>query len=90
MKPYEIRLKSGTAVWYEFITLYYRLIPVFTHFIAKDDYRLQVLQLLQGEVYDREDVPVLAAMREYIAKVEKTEGHLLSPALDTELASKQI
>ena len=53
-RPYEQRLQQGTAIWYEFIRLYYKLLPLFTHFIATKDYRLQVLRLLQGEVYDRE------------------------------------
>ena len=57
----------------QFITLVVEVVIVKT---------LQVLQLLQGEVYDRESVPVLDAMREYIAAVEETEGHLLKPQLD--------
>lgn len=85
LEPYETRLKMGTSIWYEFILLYYKLLPVFTHFIVKEDYRMQVLQLLQGEVYDRQEAPVLKAMREFIAKVEAKEGHLLSGAVDREL-----
>ncbi len=84
-EPYEKRLKMGTSIWYEFILLYYKLLPVFTHFIVKKDYRLQVLQLLQGDVYDRGEAPVLRAMREFIAAVENNEGHLLSDAVDPEL-----
>ena len=81
-KPYEARLKRGTSVWYEFITLYYKLLPLFTKFIASKTHRMQVLQLLQGEVYDRQEVPVLDAMRKYVADVERTEGHILRAALD--------
>ncbi len=79
--PYEEKLRGGADVWYEFIRLYYKLLPLFTHFIQSRDHRLQVLQLLQGEVYDRQEVPVLDAMRNYIAKVEASEGHLFKAHL---------
>jgi flavin-dependent dehydrogenase len=82
LAPYEERLRRGTSIWYEFICLYYKLLPLFTRFIQSEQYRHQVLQLLQGEVYDRQEVPVLDAMRSFIAGVERTEGHLLAPALD--------
>ncbi len=85
LRPYEERLKRGTAIWYEFITLYYKLLPLFTHFIASTNYRQQVLQLLQGEVYDRDSAPVLQAMRDYIESVEQHEGHLLHKYLDPKL-----
>jgi hypothetical protein len=35
------------------------------------------MKLLQGEVFDRGDVKVLDAMRDYIEAVEKSETHLL-------------
>ena len=33
LKPYEKKLRAGTEIWYEFIRLYYKLLPLFTHFI---------------------------------------------------------
>jgi FADH2 O2-dependent halogenase len=81
-KPYETRLRRGTTIWYEFITLYYKLLPLFTRFIQSKKHRHQVLQLLQGEVYDRQEVPVLDAMREFIESVEHNSGHTLREALD--------
>ncbi|MFT4514849.1 MAG: flavin-dependent dehydrogenase [Planctomycetota bacterium] len=81
-KPYEARLKRGTSIWYEFISLYYKLLPLFTKFIESETHRHQVLQLLQGEVYDRQEVPVLDAMREYIESVERSDSHILRRALD--------
>ena len=83
--PYEERLRRGTAVWYEFIRLYYKLLPLFTRFIASPEHRHQVLQLLQGEVYDRQQVPVLDSMRRYIEAVEQNEAHLLRDALDPDI-----
>jgi len=76
LMPYQEKLKAGVGVWYEFIRLYYKLMHLFTYFISSKTHRLQVLQLLQGEVYDRQEVPVLDAMRETIRKVEETPGHM--------------
>jgi FADH2 O2-dependent halogenase len=81
LTPYEDRMKAGVAIWYEFILLYYKLMHLFTYFIDSKEHRLQILQLLQGEVYDRENAPVLDAMREVIRKVEETPGHIWAPSL---------
>lgn len=80
-RPYEDKLRSGVSVWYEFIRLYYKLLPLFTHFIQSRAHRIEVLRLLQGEVYNRGEVPVLDAMRKYIASVEKADRHLLKDNL---------
>ncbi len=76
LQPYEDRIKAGVSIWYEFIRLYYKLMHLFTYFIQSKEHRLQILQLLQGEVYDREKAPVLDAMRDVIHTVESTPGHL--------------
>ena len=86
LRPYEDRIRKGTTIWYEFIKLYYKVLPLFTYFIQHKDYRQQLFQLLQGEVYDREEAPVLDAMREYIREVEKNEGHVFHKALDSSIA----
>jgi len=78
---YESKLKGGVTIWYEFIRLYYKLMHLFTYFIDSKEHRLQILQLLQGEVYDRESAPVLDAMRKMIATVEETPGHLWAKEL---------
>jgi 1H-pyrrole-2-carbonyl-[peptidyl-carrier protein] chlorinase len=80
-KPYETKMRAGVSVWYEFIRLYYKLLPLFTHFIQSKKYRIEVLRLLQGEVYDRQEVAVLTAMRQYIETVEKTENHIFRSKL---------
>jgi len=74
-KPYEHTLRSGVDIWYEFIRLYYKLLPLFTLFI-QSEYRVEVLRLLQGEVFNRYDVRVLDVMRRYIEAVEKNEKHV--------------
>lgn len=81
LKPYEKKLRSGTEIWYEFIRLYYKLLPAFTHFIRSKAHRIEVLRLLQGEVFDRREVPVLDAMRKFIRTVETTPGHAFAGVL---------
>jgi FADH2 O2-dependent halogenase len=80
-QPYEDKVRSGVSVWYEFIRLYYKLLPLFTHFIQSKKHRLEVLRLLQGEVYERGEVPVLDAMRQYIKAVEASDSHILKDRL---------
>ena len=85
-KPFEVRLRKGVSIWYEFIKLYYKLLPAFTYFIQKKEYRQQLFQLLQGEVYDRDEaLPVFDAMRAHIDAVESSERHLFRGGLDKEI-----
>ena len=65
----------------EFIRLYYKLLPVFTYFIQKDEYRADLLTLLSGDVYDRADAPVLQRIRDFIEHVESSDSHILKDAL---------
>ncbi len=81
LKPYEETMLSGVEIWYEFIRLYYKLLPLFTIFMQSKKYREQVHRLLQGEVYDRKEVPVLEAMRKFIEAVERTDDHILKGQL---------
>jgi FADH2 O2-dependent halogenase len=74
-RTFETTVRRGTRNWYEFISLYYRLNVLFTHFVADSKYRLGVLQLLQGDVYDEERPPVLAQMREMVTEVASDERH---------------
>ncbi len=80
-EAFETTLERGCNIWYEFICLYYRLLPLFTLFIQNPLYRMQVLRLLQGEVFDRTEAPVLDAMRDFIRAVESNEEHLMRPYL---------
>jgi 1H-pyrrole-2-carbonyl-[peptidyl-carrier protein] chlorinase len=72
---FEDTLRRGTKNWYDFITVYYRLNVLFTYFINEPKYRLDVLKLLQGDVYDEATPPVLAKMREMVTEVENNEKH---------------
>jgi 1H-pyrrole-2-carbonyl-[peptidyl-carrier protein] chlorinase len=72
---FENTLRVGTKNWYDFITVYYRLNVLFTYFINDPKYRLDVLKLLQGDVYDDAAPPVLQQMRTMVAEVEQNENH---------------
>jgi flavin-dependent dehydrogenase len=74
-RTYETTIRRGTKNWYEFIRVYYRLNVLFTYFIRDPRYRLDVLKLLQGDVYDEDEPAVLAKMRETVSAVEGDEAH---------------
>jgi len=72
---FENTLRLGTKNWYDFISVYYRLNVLFTYFINEPKYRLDVLKLLQGDVYDDATPPVLEKMRNMVTEVEQNEKH---------------
>lgn len=74
---YETTISRGTRNWHEFISLYYRLNVLFTAFINDPRYRLDVLKLLQGDVYDEDAPPVLTKMRNIVSAVERNPEHVL-------------
>src|SRR5271157_201996 len=68
-------MRCGTNHWYEFISLYYRLNVLFTYFINQKQHRLDVLKLLQGDMYEPEKPRVLDEMRKIVTEVERRENH---------------
>jgi FADH2 O2-dependent halogenase len=72
---YETTIRRGTRNWYEFIRVYYRLNILFTYFLRNQAFRLDVLKLLQGDVYDEDEPQVLVAMREMVSEVERDSTH---------------
>jgi 1H-pyrrole-2-carbonyl-[peptidyl-carrier protein] chlorinase len=84
---YETTIRRGTKNWYEFISVYYRLNVLFTYFVSTPKYRLDVLKLLQGDVYDEDEPAVLTKMREIVSIVEKNERHMWHDKLN-DLTSK--
>jgi FADH2 O2-dependent halogenase len=87
-RGFEATMRRGVKNWYDFICLYYRLNVLFTHFIRDPRYRLDVLKLLQGDVYDEGPV-VLEEMREKIRQVEANPGHMWH-ALLSELSAEGL
>ena len=72
---YRKTIRMGTNNWYKFISVYYRLNVLFTFFVQDPRYRLDVLQLLQGDVYQEQEPPVLSKMRETVKEVEENPRH---------------
>ncbi len=73
---FESTLRRGTRNWYEFISIYYRLNVLFTAFVQDPRYRLDVLKLLQGDVYDEDEPHVLQIMKNMVQQVEQNEMHI--------------
>jgi flavin-dependent dehydrogenase len=73
---FETTIRRGTKNWYNFISVYYRLNVLFTAFVIDPRYRLDVLQLLQGDVYEEVEPAVLTRMREIVAEVEQNPRHI--------------
>ena len=72
---FERTIRNGTRNWYDFITVYYRLNVLFTMFIKSPEHRIDVLKLLQGDVYDEQEPDVLVKMRKIVAQVENNPRH---------------
>lgn len=73
---FEATLRRGTKNWYDFITLYYRLNVLFTAFVQDERYRLDVIKLLQGDVYDEDEPRVIKMMQDIVGQVEQNENHI--------------
>src|SRR6185295_62132 len=75
-EEFETTIRRGTNNWYKFISVYYRLNVLFTYFIVDPRHRLDVLKLLQGDVYDEVEPPVLEKMRTMVRDVERNKDHI--------------
>jgi flavin-dependent dehydrogenase len=80
---YEDKLRRAVKYWYEFISIYYRLNVLFTAFVQDPRYRVDVLKMLQGDVYDGQEPKVLQVMRDVVTAVENNPEHLWHPYLGT-------
>jgi FADH2 O2-dependent halogenase len=80
-RTFEGTMRRGVKNWYEFICCYYRLNVLFTYFVNDPRHRLDVLKLLQGDMYDEDEPDVLVQMRAKIRQVEENPGHLWHPLL---------
>jgi len=80
---YETKLRKAVRNWYEFISIYYRLNVLFMAFVQDPRYRIDVLKMLQGDVYDDQDPKALQAMKDILTAVENDPEHLWHPYLGT-------
>lgn len=74
-RPYEDVVLSGAAIWDDFIRLFYRLLPAFTHLLRSEDYRTPLLRMIQGDVHGPSDPEWLTEMRALVRKVEEVDAH---------------
>lgn len=75
-QTFEATLRRGVKNWYEFISVYYRLNVLFTAFISNERYRIDMVKLLQGDVYDEDEPPILKKMKDIVNQVEQNEKHI--------------
>jgi len=73
---YNEKVSRGVQIWYEWITIYYKLQALFTRLGKDKENKRQMQQLLQGDVYDRNAVDVLDKMKALVKAVEENENHL--------------
>lgn len=73
---YNDKVQRGVQIWYEWITIYYKLQALFTRLGKDKENKRQMQQLLQGDVYDRNAVDVLDKMKALVKSVEENENHL--------------
>jgi flavin-dependent dehydrogenase len=80
---YRTDLRRAVKHWYDFISIYYRLNVLFTAFVQDPRYRLDILRMLQGDVYDGTEPTILAELRAVLTAVENDPTHLWHPYLGT-------
>ncbi len=78
---YATTVKRGVEIWYDFIKLYYTLMPGFALLMEKPKFRNECIRLLQGDVYDPGRVEVLERFRDLVQQVRSSERHLLKGSL---------
>lgn len=73
-RPYEDKLLAGAAIWDDFIRLFYRLLPSFTH-LLESEHRAALLRMIQGDVDADSEASVLEEMRALVRSVEEADEH---------------
>lgn len=73
--PYEDRLFTEAAIWDDFVRLFYRLLPAFTHLLEAKEHRAALVQMIQGEIHAGSDQGVLSEMRALVREVEEADSH---------------
>lgn len=82
-EQYERQVMDGVEVWYEFISLFYKLQNLFTLFAVRSRHREQVVRILQGNPYIPESLEraqeLISVMRESYETVMNQPSNLLRP-----------
>jgi FADH2 O2-dependent halogenase len=86
---YQARVETGVDVWYDLISMFYKLQELVTRFATSRQWREQVIRTLQGNPYlpdtQRRARALLAAMQESYESVMANPRNLMRPwAMDPE------
>nr|MBA3727842.1 tryptophan 7-halogenase [Actinomycetota bacterium] len=86
---YQGRVETGVDVWYELISMFYKLQNLLTRWATSPSRREEIVRTLQGNPYlpetQRRARALLGAMQEAYEKVLRSPGNLLRPwAMDPE------
>lgn len=73
--PYEDKVLAASAVWDDFIRLFYRLLPAFVHLLQSPEHRPAMLKMIQGDTWDTDDAGWLEELRRLVRDVEETDRH---------------
>jgi 1H-pyrrole-2-carbonyl-[peptidyl-carrier protein] chlorinase len=80
---YQDRVETGVDIWYDLISMFYRLQNLLTRYATGPRWREQIIRTLQGNPYIPETQErariLLAAMQESYEKVLSTPNSLLRP-----------
>lgn len=83
LRAYEQRVSDGVEVWYDLITLFYKLQSLFTFYAYRTEYRKKVIRILQGNLYQPETIQsareLIALMKESYQRVMANPANLLHP-----------
>lgn len=82
-RGYEDEVLAGSAIWDDFIRLFYRLLPAFTHLLESKEHRPAMLRMIQGDLVPDSEPEVLAQMRALVRTVEEADHHPWRPELVT-------
>jgi len=73
--PYEDHITASAAIWDDFIRMFYRLLPAFTHLLEAEEHQAALMRMIQGDVHGGSDADVLNEMRALVRTVEEADTH---------------
>jgi FADH2 O2-dependent halogenase len=79
--PYEDHVFTSAAIWDDFVRLFYRLLPGFTHLLGEEEHREALMRMIQGEVGPDAGEDVLSELRSLVRTVEEADSHPWQDAL---------
>ncbi len=78
---YEDRVFTEAAIWDDFIRLFYRLLPGFTHLLESREHRPALMRMIQGEIRPDSAGELLDELRTLVREVEEADRHPWKDAL---------